>query len=156
MLGLYLRFHARFIHATLIGVMLNFWKVGVAPTTPLYTKTPPLLRTTNKDGKVLFCQRAISERRGTREVRPISNTLATLAPTWWPELVLTTCLGSKCPCDSQMAARIMEAGGMPLQGLILQLEEIIPHILCRHFSCFRETLRSNFRNVISLARALRR
>ena len=22
--------------------MLNFWKVGVAPTTPLYTKTPPL------------------------------------------------------------------------------------------------------------------
>ena len=42
MLGLYLRFHARFIHATFIGVMLNFWKVGVAPTTPLYTKTPPL------------------------------------------------------------------------------------------------------------------
>ena len=42
MLGLYLRFHARFIHATLIGVMLNFWKVAVAPTTPLYTKTPPL------------------------------------------------------------------------------------------------------------------
>ena len=41
-LGLYLRFHASFIHATLIGVMLNFWKVGVAPTTPLYTKTPPL------------------------------------------------------------------------------------------------------------------
>ena len=41
-LGLYLRFHARFIHATLIGVTLNFWKVGVAPTTPLYTKTPPL------------------------------------------------------------------------------------------------------------------
>ena len=25
------------------GVMLNFWKVGVAPTTPLYTKTPPLI-----------------------------------------------------------------------------------------------------------------
>ena len=42
MLGLYLMFHARFIHATLIGVMLNFWKAGVAPTTPLYTKTPPL------------------------------------------------------------------------------------------------------------------
>ena len=42
MLGLYLRFHASFIHATLIGVMLNFWKVGVAPTTPFYTKTPPL------------------------------------------------------------------------------------------------------------------
>ena len=43
MLGLYLRFHARFIHATLIGVMLNFWKVGVTPTTPLYTKIPPLI-----------------------------------------------------------------------------------------------------------------
>ena len=43
MLGLYLRFHARFIHARLIGVMANFWKVGVAPTTPLYTKTPPLV-----------------------------------------------------------------------------------------------------------------
>ena len=43
MLGLYPRFHARFIHATLIGVMLTFWKVGVAPTTPLYSKTPPLL-----------------------------------------------------------------------------------------------------------------
>ena len=42
MLGLYLMFHARFIHATLIGVMLNFWKVGVAPTTPFYTKNPPL------------------------------------------------------------------------------------------------------------------
>ena len=40
--GVVSRFHARFIHATLIGVMLNFWKVGVAPTTPLYTKTPPL------------------------------------------------------------------------------------------------------------------
>ena len=57
------------------------------------------LRTTNKDGKVLFCQRAKSERRGAREVRPISNTLATLAPPWWPELVLTTCFGSKCPYD---------------------------------------------------------
>ena len=45
MLGLYLRFHARFFHATLIDVMLNFWKVEVAPTTPLYTKTPPLLTT---------------------------------------------------------------------------------------------------------------
>ena len=43
MLGLYVRFHARFIHATLIGVMLNFWEVGVALTTPLYTKTPPLI-----------------------------------------------------------------------------------------------------------------
>ena len=43
MLGLYLRFHASFIHGTLIGVMLNFWKVGVAPTTPLYTKTAPLV-----------------------------------------------------------------------------------------------------------------
>ena len=43
MLGWYLMFHARFIHATLIGVMLNFWKVGVAPTTPFYTKNPPLI-----------------------------------------------------------------------------------------------------------------
>ena len=94
------------------------------------------LRTTNKEGKVLFCQRAKSERRGTPEIRPISNTLATLAPHWWPELVLTTCLGSKCPCDSQISAGIMKQGGMPLQGFILQLEEIIPHILCQHSSCF--------------------
>ena len=65
------------------------------------------LRTTNKDGKVLFCQRAKSERRGAREVRPISNTLATLAPPWWPELVLTTRFGSKSPYDSHMAAGIM-------------------------------------------------
>ena len=64
------------------------------------------LRTTNKDGKVLFCQRAISERRGTREVRPISDTLATLVPTWWPELVLTTCLGSE-----QVSLRLSDGSG---------------------------------------------
>ena len=75
------------------------------------------LRTTNKDGKVLFCQRANSERRGTQEVRPISNTLATLALTWWPELVLTTWLGFKCPCDSQTAAGIMKQGGNAITGL---------------------------------------
>ena len=33
MLGLQLGLHAHFIHATLIGEMLNFWKNGVAPTT---------------------------------------------------------------------------------------------------------------------------
>ena len=35
-----------------------------------------------------------------------------------------------------MAAGIMKQGGMSLQGLILQLEEIIPYILCQHHSCF--------------------
>ena len=31
--------HAHFIHATPISVMLNFWEVGVAPTTLLYIKS---------------------------------------------------------------------------------------------------------------------
>ena len=66
------------------------------------------LRATNNDGKVLFCQRAKSERREAREVRPIFNKLATLAPPWWPELVLTICLGFKCPYDSHIAAGIMK------------------------------------------------
>ena len=39
---------------------------------------------------------------------PISNTLATLAPPWWPELVLTICLGFKCPYDSHIVAGIMK------------------------------------------------
>ena len=71
-----------------------------------------------------------------REFRPISNTLATLAPPWWPELVFTRCFGSKCPYDSHMAVWIMKQGGMSLQGLIISLEEIIPYIVCQHPSCF--------------------
>ena len=86
------------------------------------------LRTTNNDGEVLFCQRAKSERRGTREARPISDTLPTLAPSWWPELVLTTYLGFKCPYDSRMAAGIIKQSGMPSQGLILKSEQLMRYI----------------------------
>ena len=76
------------------------------------------LKTTNNNGK-LFLQRAKSKRCWAREVHPISNTLATLTLPWWPELVLTTRLGFKYYCDSQMAAGIMKQGGMPSQGWVL-------------------------------------